>query len=907
MIVDLEKQGRDMFVTESVAYINKGKDGLWTVRFATSGRFFKYNTSRLLYMTRPESVPLGKRGLYVGKRRIADAAEILRFTDGAHTFYRVTHANGYYECLAAANVYVTRTPIDMTGGTTLDYLRKLSDEIGLRVDDADGGNILARQYGMIDTGRDNVPLAQYVGDPTPLASHRLPRQVIYPFGLNASQKAAVEAALTRQVSIIQGPPGTGKTQTILNIVANLVMDGKTVLIVSNNNSAVENVAEKMRGEGLGFIVAMLGNTANKEHFIATQPPYPDMSLWPLDDLKLALRRVSEMLDAAAHGFEAQETKARLTAELASLRAEAKHMPDLESGEDDWLRRKPSADIIRLLNACRTAVESGKGIGLWAKLRLAISFGINVFPLLGEKLPSLIPRLERAFYSSRSNEIEKGLTTAADTLKSADMDKSVKDLRTISMWLLKDRLAKRFGGERKKFSIKDLKWRSEEFLTEYPVVLSTACSAKNCISKELVFDYVIMDEASQVDVATGALALSCANNAVIVGDDKQLPNVVTREMLMAVDAIRASFPVDDRYDAATRSFLQSCTEVFRDAPTTLLREHYRCHPKIIGFCNKRFYGGELVAMTTDTGDAKALSIVRTVKGNHARDHVNQREVDTIVQEVMPKYATDDSIGIITPYRDQAMAINAALGKDIASTVHKFQGRECDTIIMSMVDNAPTAFSDDANMMNVAISRAKKRLYVVTTGNDVPPDTNLGQLIDYVSYNNYEVSTGNIRSVFDILYGQYTAERLAYQSSHPAISEHMSENLVYNLLGVAISELKLTSVGVLCHYPLSLLIADDNRLDARERGFASSPLAHVDFLVYNTLTKVPLCAIEVDGWQFHKGNETQQERDAVKDFIMNKIGLRMHRMSTTDTVTAETVKELLCGSAPHAASRPICTEK
>lgn len=55
MIVDLKKQGRDMFVTESVAYINKGKDGLWTVRFATSGRFFKYNTSRLLYMTRPEA------------------------------------------------------------------------------------------------------------------------------------------------------------------------------------------------------------------------------------------------------------------------------------------------------------------------------------------------------------------------------------------------------------------------------------------------------------------------------------------------------------------------------------------------------------------------------------------------------------------------------------------------------------------------------------------------------------------------------------------------------------------------------------------------------------------------------------------------------------------------------------
>ena len=59
------------------------------------------------------------------------------------------------------------------------------------------------------------------------------------------------------------------------------------------------------------------------------------------------------------------------------------------------------------------------------------------------------------------------------------------------------------------------------------MLSTTYSAKSCISKDMVFDYVIMDEASQVDIKTGALALSCAMNAVIVGDDKQLPNVVSR--------------------------------------------------------------------------------------------------------------------------------------------------------------------------------------------------------------------------------------------------------------------------------------------------------------------------------------------------------------------------------------------
>ena len=111
------------------------------------------------------------------------------------------------------------------------------------------------------------------------------------------------------------------------------------------------------------------------------------------------------------------------------------------------------------------------------------------------------------------------------------------------------------------------------------------------------------------------------------------------------------------------------------------------------------------MTTDHGEDKVLQVIRTVKGNHARGHFNQREIDVIIQEVMPEYADTGTVGIITPYRSQAEEINKAIGTDIASTVHKYQGRECDTIIMSTVDNTPTEFSDDPNLLNVAISRAK----------------------------------------------------------------------------------------------------------------------------------------------------------------------------------------------------------
>lgn len=90
--------------------------------------------------------------------------------------------------------------------------------------------------------------------------------MIFPFGLNESQLLAVERAFSSQISVIEGPPGTGKTQTILNVVANILIQNKTVAILSNNNSAVSNVYEKMDKQQLGYVVARLGSTENRQQF-----------------------------------------------------------------------------------------------------------------------------------------------------------------------------------------------------------------------------------------------------------------------------------------------------------------------------------------------------------------------------------------------------------------------------------------------------------------------------------------------------------------------------------------------------------------------------------------------------------------------------------------------------------------
>lgn len=139
-------------------------------------------------------------------------------------------------------------------------------------------NILSKQYDLVDLKRGNVPLAQYLGVKTKLQSIVSLNRYFF-LSVAMQPKGCRGSALMHQTSIIQGPPGTGKTQTILNIIANLLLADKTVLVVSNNNSAVENVAEKLAEESLDFIVAKLGSVQNKEAFIANHPDYPDMSGW----------------------------------------------------------------------------------------------------------------------------------------------------------------------------------------------------------------------------------------------------------------------------------------------------------------------------------------------------------------------------------------------------------------------------------------------------------------------------------------------------------------------------------------------------------------------------------------------------------------------------------------------------
>lgn len=88
------------------------------------------------------------------------------------------------------------------------------------------------------------------------------------------------------------------------------------------------------------------------------------------------------------------------------------------------------------------------------------------------------------------------------------------------------------------------------------------------------------------------------------------------------------------------------------------------------------------------------------------------------------------------------------------------KEREIIIMSTVDDEITDFAYDSHRLNVAFSRAINQLNIVTDGNEPKSNSNIGDLIGYIKYNNYEIIDSKVYSNFDYLYKYYEKEREEY---------------------------------------------------------------------------------------------------------------------------------------------------
>ena len=99
-------------------------------------------------------------------------------------------------------------------------------------------------------------------------------------------------------------------------------------------------------------------------------------------------------------------------------------------------------------------------------------------------------------------------------------------------------------------------------------------------------------------------------------------------------------------------------------------------------------------------------------------------------------------------------------------------------------------------------------------------------------------------------------------------------------------------MICHQKVRLLIRDYEKLTEEERRYATHPNTHVDFLIYNRITKTPVLAIEVDGFHYHKEGTRQAERDRMKDEIFAKYGIPLLRLPTNGSGEIQKIKAMLC---------------
>ena len=254
-----------------------GDNGVYDVKFKSSPRTYHYRYSDVVWLK-----------------------------DAVQTHWRITFSNSYVQDYLHGSIQVVESCLaDDIANNAFEFLKRIAQVNELGKDEEHGG-ILPALYEKIDFIDKELAAAPYLNpNEYHVKRHRV-SDLIFPFGCNSSQEKAVTAALENQISVIQGPPGTGKTQTILNIIANILVQGKTVMVVSNNNSATANVLEKLQKYGLDFIVAPLGKRENKEAFVNNQPVVPDeLQTWSLSmtDSFQEKRRAGDTLKQLRKVFE----------------------------------------------------------------------------------------------------------------------------------------------------------------------------------------------------------------------------------------------------------------------------------------------------------------------------------------------------------------------------------------------------------------------------------------------------------------------------------------------------------------------------------------------------------------------------------------------------------------------------
>lgn len=809
------------------------------------------------------------------------------FNNGKNKLYNESDLIIKNDILKNSNIY-----------NVFNYLKKMASKLKISdivpelVKEKNDSSFLNKIYEKINFIYEDSVIAEYING---LDNRNLPFESmnkIYPFSFNLSQRKAVQNAFSNKISVIEGPPGTGKTQTILNIISNAIISNKTIAVLSNNNSAIDNVYEKLENQNLGSLCAKLGKKDNINKFLLNQKNikrYP--SNWRLKDNQVSeiFANLLSMNNDIEWYLKEKNEIAILKQELDELMVEEKYFKNTQKLSDLKNISLPdfnSTELHDFLLYLNSQTNKKEYFSKKVQFLSFIKFKFYNKEIYKNKIEDILDLLEFSYYRKRIKELRMVIDERESKIKELQLEEMLKKYTNESMMILRSAVYKNYNNK-KIYDNKTIK-NTEELVKDYPVILSTTYSLLNSISSNFMFDYVIIDESSQVDLVSSFPALTKAKNIIIVGDSKQLPNIINDENKNEYNEIFKKYNIDDKFNYTENSLLDSIKKVDNLEKPVILKEHYRCHPKIINFCNKKFYDNELIILS-EASNNEPIKQYKCVKGNHARKNnnsqFNDRQARVIENEVIPKEKIDiynDSVGIITPYKEQKLYLKNLFKCDnlTIDTVHGFQGREKSIIIFSTVANEITKFLDNPNSINVAISRAIDKLYLVTPYEyKSKNNSNISNLISYINYNNFEVIQSEITSIFDLLYKVNEKDRKKYLETHMFFSKFDSETIMYNTIKeiLKLDEYKTYDVKDRV-YPLRKVVTNRELLTEEELTFIKQN-SHIDFLIFNKFDNEPVLAIEVDGFYLHNRKE-QIIRDRKKDSILKKCNIPVLRFKTNE---------------------------
>lgn len=644
---------------------------------------------------------------------------------------------------------------------------------------------------------------------------------ITPLSLSDSQEKVIKNIDNNKFIAVQGPPGTGKSQTIVNLVAHLIANGKTVLVASRMDKAVDVVAERLNELGAPYLALRAGRLNYQKQLsyqlqdllsgkIDLDSEFEDSLFAGVDDMKNHIN----MLKGAENKC---EQIIKLENEWRKVSKETQ-MQENSVGEPQFIKAplkkfeiESIAVIIKTLenNIEKTGffanIANFGGVNQLKKILKLKNFDVNY-----ENLNRLKSELETAELVYKLRKIESDIQKTGNLhVLSEQIKQMKKKQKPLAVNILKNRRRESLKGllrdqikrqrlivhakslVEKRQNLQSRILETEDFkplLEAFPCWCVTTYAVSGSLPlKPGMFDVAIIDEASQCDIASCFPILYRAKKAVIVGDDKQLPHLSFLEKAKE-QSFLSQYGIPDKYQLMWRFRTNSMFDLadYYSMNSVMLDEHFRSLPPIIEFSNREFYGGRMRIMKKDTGMDKVIEIVQVPDGKVDMDATrNLPEIEALVKYLYDIIVEDErknpdnpvSIGVISPFRAQVEQLKVSISKVISEhmirkhqievgTAHTFQGDERDVILMSWAyaDNSfpqSLVFLQKPNLFNVAVTRARNKV------------------INFISK--------DVKELPDGLFRHYTAYVEEYQNKLEALKNcNFDENIYKNSLEKEIAE-------------------------------------------------------------------------------------------------------------------------